>query len=437
MPTEAVIEILSADGNLQVTGTGGIGYGLSATGALTLTSDAQNHPQPMVIGSVSVTGQNPVLTYKANGRINVERVSVSGSTFTFNLRAQSSGSIGVQYWIFDSAAQSIKDPTMAGLVAEVRDEFGVVTFDATMAAMRVYDAIETAKPSSDVPFGSFVNLNDTTTITVPPGKVYAVAQSTPCFQFLTYDRGGYSNAQQRPTTAIRDDETEPGGVFNWRQQALQSYHSTGGYTSANTIEVGMTRFENFDLGWQPASSTPRNDVYGQARWLIVDVTNFTAAAPINPTQINVGVNATSRSVTTGGASTISQSVTPSVTASASGGSGSYSYLWEFVSGASEVVANGAANGASFSTSTANQPQGSTRSAIWRVRVTDSNGVVGYGPDVTFSHVAQAYTVDVTPDPISLSDQSATSNDPSAYTAGTFFQITGINTAITLRFDVTP
>ncbi len=428
-----MIEILSESGHLQVTGTGGIGYGLSATGAVTLTSDAQNHPQPMVIGSVSVTGQNPVLTYKANGRINVERVSVSGSTFTFNLRAQSSGSIGVQYWIFDSAAQSIKDPTMAGIVAEFRDEFGVVTFDATMAAMRVAEAVETPKTANEIPFGRFIDLSDTQTITVPAGKVYAISQATPSFVNTTYDQGGYSNSQNKPDTVVLDPEDDPNqGSFNWRQQVLQYYHSTGGYTSANTIEVGLTRFEYFDLGWRPAYDQPSINVYGQARHLIVDVTNFTAAAPINPTQINVGVNATSRSVTTGGASTISQSVTPSVTASASGGSGSYSYLWQFISGASEVLANGAANGASFSTSTANQPQGSTRSAIWRCRATDTNGVVGYGPDVTFSHVAEAFSVDVTPDPFSIANFAPNSAAETAYGTPRVFQITGINQAISLR-----
>ena len=418
-----------------MTGSGGIGYGLSATGALTMNNDGQTHPQPMVVTTVNVTGTNPVLAYKANGRINVERVSASGSNYAFVLRAQSSNAIGLQYWAFDTASSSIKDPTMAGIVAEIADEYGVKTFDLTMAAMRVMDAIETGKPSSDVPYGGFVDLSATTTITVPAGKVYAIAQATPCFQFLTYDKGGYSNSQTKPNTAIRDDETDPGGggVYRWRQQALQSYHSTGGYSSSNTIEVGMTRFENFDLGWQPASSTPRNDVYGQARHLIIDVTNLTSAGGVSPTIITVGVNALTRSVTNGGASTISQSSTPAVTASVSGGTGPYSYAWQFVSGDASVGANGSSTGQSFSTSTTNQPAGTIRRAIYRCRVTDAGGFVGFSPDVTFEHTAEAYSVDVTPAAITLNDQNTSTNEPAGYTAGTFFQITDINTAITLRF----
>jgi hypothetical protein len=430
--TEAIIEILSATGTVQVTSTGGIGYGLSAVGSVTLTADPQNYPQPMVIASVSVQGQNPVFAFKSAGRINVERVVVSGSTFTFRVRAQSSNPVGLQYWIFDTAAASAKDPTMAGLVAEIRDEYGVVTFDATAAAMRAPESITTPKTPDMIPSGNFVSLTDTQTFSVPSGRVYAVAQSTPSFVFLQHDTGAYSNSQSQPSTGPVLGDEEPPEQFRWRQQALQSYHSTACFIDANTIEVGLTRFENFNLGWRPAGEQPRLDVYGQPRHLIIDVTNFTSAGPVNPTIINVSANATSRTVSTGGATTISQSVTPAVTVSASGGSGSYSYLWQFVSGASEVVANGATNQASFSTSTTNQPQASTRSAIWRCRVTDSNGVVGYGPDVTFSHVAEAYTVDVKLDPIDWADFNVITNENYAVNNHNGQNATGINQPVTLR-----
>ncbi|WP_425985845.1 hypothetical protein [Brevundimonas sp. TWP1-2-1b1] len=434
MAGEAIIEILSNSGRLQVTGSGGIGYGLSATGALTMNNDGQTHPQPMVVTTVNVTGANPVLAFKANGRINVERISVSGSNYAFALRAQSSNAIGLQYWVFDSAASSIKDPTMAGIVAEIRDEYGVVTFDATMAAMRVVDAIETAKPSSEIPYGNIVNLNDTTTINVPSGRTYAIAQATGCFQFLTYDTGGYSNSETRPNIPIRDADGGDGGggFYRWRQQALQSYQATSGYTGANTIEVGITRFENFDLGWQPASSTPHNDVHGQARHLIIDVTNFTSAGGISPTIINVGVNATTRSVTTGGAETISQSTTPSVTASVSGGTAPYSYVWQYVSGSTDLSLIGA-NSATFATTTYSQPAGSIRRAIYRCRVTDAAGFVGFSPDVTFEHVAQAYSVDITPDPLALTNISLYTNEPSGYTNDCDFRVWGINQTINLQF----
>jgi hypothetical protein len=431
--SDAIFEILSETGNLQVTGSGGIGYGLSATGAVSMVNDGATHPQPMVVAQVSVNGVNPVFAYKANGRICVERTSVSGSTFTFYLRAQSNVAIGVQYWIFDTATTSVKDPTMAGIAAEIRDEYGVVTFDATMAAMRVSEAVETPKSSSSVPYGRVVDLSDTTTITVPAGRTYAIVQSTPAFVFTTYDMGGYSNSENQPNQPIIDPEdgTEPGsGLYRWRQQSLQSYQVTGGYTGGSTIEVGLTRFEYFDLGWQPASSTPFIQVYGQARHLIIDVTNFTSAGGISPTIVTAGVNATSRSVTNGGAETISQSTTPVVTVSASGGTAPYTYLWEFVSGSQDVYGYGTSS-ASFYTGTNNQPAGSVRSAIYRCRVTDANGYVGYSADVTFSHTAQTYQNDYVPDALALVPLTFVSNEDHASTSDVT-DLTGFNQAITLR-----
>lgn len=431
------MEIYGESGNLQVTGSGGVGYGLSATGAVTLVSDNASHPQPMVVATVTVTGTNPVFSYKATGNICVARTTVNGSTFTYSLRAQSNQPIGLQYWIFDSATAATKDPTMAGIVAEFRDEFGVLTFDATMAAMRVVNVIETDKTPATVPFGGVASIGDTTSITVPSGKVYAIVQATPSFVFTTYDNGGYSSSQQAPQDLGIGLENEPGPGTRWRTQTLESFQATGGYNGSNTIRVGLSRFEYFNLGWVPVDSEPFINVWGQPRHLIIDVTNFTSAGPINPTVVNGSVNATSRSVTTGGASTITQSVTQAVTATASGGSGSYSYLWERVTGSTSVVANGSSTSASFSTSTLNQPQNSTRSAVWRCRITDSNGVVGYAPEVTFNHVASAYTApDPHPDTLNWGNISQSSTAQTVWADTVELTVTGITQAITLRGTIT-
>jgi len=176
MANNVTLEIYSEDGDVQVLGDGGIGFGLSATGNLTLVDDGAAHPQPMVVGTVTVTGTNPILAWKGVGAICLERITVSGSTFTFRLRAKSSTNIGLQYWVFDTAASATKDPTMAGIEAAFYDQYGVTTFDATMAAMRIVDAIETPKDSEVLPVGNFANLGGYTNVTVPSGKVYAVVQ---------------------------------------------------------------------------------------------------------------------------------------------------------------------------------------------------------------------------------------------------------------------
>ena len=427
---EAVLEVLSESGHLQITGTGGIGYGLSHTGNLSLVNDGATHPQPMVVGSVTVTGVNPVFAFKGSGRICVERTTVNGGQFTFNLRAQSNVPIGVQWWVFDTAATSVKDPTMAGIAAEFYDEFGVMTFDATMAAMRVADAIETPKTPNDIPFGAWSSLEDTTTIPVPPGKVYAIAQTTPAFVMTTYDTGSYGTGQYPPELNIGDGEPPLNGT--WRYQNLESYQATGGYTGADTISVGLTRFEYWP-GWNSWDSTPFINVWGQARHMIIDVTNFTSAGGISPTVVTGGVNATTRSVSTGGSATISQSTTPAVTVTASGGTAPYTYLWQFVSGNDQVLGAGSYAQTTFSTTTLNQPAGTTRSAVYRCRITDANGFVGFSPDVTFEHVAQTYSVDVTPDGTTWGPITINTNEPSGW-FGTTSAITGINQPITLRVE---
>lgn len=436
MANNVTLEIYSEAGDVQILGDGGIGFGLSATGNLTLVNDGQAHPQPMVVGTVTVNGSNPILAWKGVGAICLERITVSGSTFTFRLRAKSNTNIGLQYWVFDSAATATKDPTMAGIEAAFYDQFGVTTFDATMAAMRIMDAIETPRDSEVIPVGQFANLGGYTNVTVPSGKVYAVVQSTAGFVMTTYDTGAYSNSQTQPNQIEIGDGQEPGPGMRWRYQRLESYQSTGGYTSANNIRVGMTQFEQWEVGWQPASSEPHLNVYGQARHMIVDVTNFTSASAPNPTVVTGGVNATSRSVTTGGADPIAQSVTPSVTCSPSGGTAPYSYLWERISGDTTVVANGSATGASFSTSTASQPQSTTRSAVWRCRITDNNGIVGYAPEVTFTHVAQAYTApDYVLDATNWANISQSVTGDAIATQNPYLTLSGITAPVTLRATI--
>jgi len=434
MANGVTLEIYSENGGVQVLGDGGISFGLSAANSITLNADPINHPQPMVVGKVVVTGTNPVLAWKATGNICLERITNSGSTFTFNLRAQSSQPIGLQYWVFDTTARSTKDPSMADIEAAFYDEYGVATFDATMSAMRVVDAIVTPKDSDTIEVGRFPSIGGSTNITVPTGKVYAVVQSTAGFVMTTYDTGSYSNSQQQPQEIDLGDGQGPPPGFRWRYQHLESYQSTGGYSSANVIKCGMTRFESWPVGWQPASSTPHKDVFGQARHMIVDVTGFTAAAIPNPTVVSGSVNASSRSVTTGGAAVIAQSSTAAVTCSASGGTAPYAFAWEWVSGDTTVVANGSATSAAFSTQTLSQPQATTRQAVWRCRITDQNGIVGYAPEVTFTHIASSYSIDVAPDPVSFTPITINSNDPDVAWIGTVQTISGITQAITLRIE---
>jgi hypothetical protein len=432
----AVFEIYSEAGTLQATGTQGVSFALASTGNVTLVDDGQTHPQPLVAASITVTATNPVLAYNAPVHTNVIYQSSSGSTHTFWLRARSNSPVGVQYWIFDTAQGSMIDSTMTGIEFALWDELGVKTFDAKTAMLRVATTHETTMPQDgDVPFGNNPGGVGTNVaqIAVPAGRTYAVIQSTGAFINTMYDTGSYSNSSNPPSQVVvrPDDPDGSGPSSNWRYQNLESYHSSA-LNNGNTITVGMTQFERWS-GWYPRGSTPHFNVNGQARHTIIDVTGYVSSGPVNPGTVTVNVNATSRSVSTGGAAVISYSTTPSVTASASGGTAPYAYSWQRTIGSELIEANGSVTSAAFSTGTANQAQDTTRDANWRCRVTDAAGRVGYSPEVTFTHVAQAFSQSVTPTPVgTLAAITPSTASHIAYGTPRDFRITGITQAITLR-----
>ena len=221
MANDVTLEIYSEDGGVQVLGDGGITFGLSHADSVVLTDDGANHPQPMVTAAVTVTGTNPVFAFKANGNINVDRVTVSGSTFTFRLRAQSSQPIGLQYWIFDTAAAAAKDPSMADIEAAFYDQYGVKTFDAAASMMRAVDVINTGSPPEDIPHG-YADLAALSEYEQPQGRVYAVVQSTGAIAMTQYDTGAYSYSQFPPGGPEIGDGSEPGPGARWRYQRLES-----------------------------------------------------------------------------------------------------------------------------------------------------------------------------------------------------------------------
>lgn len=66
-----------------------------------------------------------------------------------------------------------------------------------------------------------------------------------------------------------------------------------------------------------------------------------------------------------------------------GGQTPYSYLWELVSGASATPNNSTSGSTTFSRSVSvSTGQSETRTGVYRCRVTDSNGLVIYGPNCT-------------------------------------------------------
>lgn len=428
--SDVLIEFLSEAGHAQALGKDAFGLGLLTHGAITLVSDNMTHPQPMVVGQVTVSGVNPVLAFKANRQVNVYGVSSGAGSFTFYFRAQSPAAMGLQYWVFDTAGQAMRDPSLADIEAAIYDEFGVKTFDMTMLFMAVAGVIETPSPPNEIPFGfGGGSLGDYVDMTVPAGRTYAIVQSTPFFLATTYDTGSYGTGQYPPELNIGDGEPPLG--MTWRHQTLESYYSTGGYVNASTIRAGITAFE-FWQQWNPRDATPHLDMHGQCRHLVIDVTGLPSTPMPNPSAPSVSISAATRSVSVQSATAVTTN-TPAVSITISGGAAPYTINWVRQSGSTLVVPNGSTTATSFSTRVVNQTPGTSVSAIYVANITDAVGATRASDPVTFTHTVGA--IDKMPDAVTLNGMSpSTTSNILGDTASNAIQITGINAPITLRWE---
>ena len=404
------------DGSLQVS-TADQALQLATFGALVLQDDGGTHPQPIVIGSVTIAGVNPVLAFRGqtDAEINIYRIVSSGGNWTFYFRCRSSTAVGLIYWIFDATGQALMLGTDVGLV--MKDSTGVKTFDSRAWALNIVDHV--------VVEGAFTQSRSAS------GRSYAAIQSSLGYIQSQEDLGGYSSSENPPNEAQLGEPQDPRPLGTaWAYMRGQAWHSTARATSDGGLIIGATAFENYS-GWYANSILPSDSAFGTTRHSIVDVTGLPSATMPTPGSVSVSVSASLREVTVS-ASSPASTISPVVTASASGGTAPYAYEWYRREGGGGVGAYGPTDQASFRTQTANQPPGSTYEETWGCRVTDAVGVVGYSPDVVFRHIVQA--IDLTPDAISYANVATVTNDAIGFAGVASKQITGVSQVITLRLE---
>lgn len=409
-------ESWTEDGRPQVNSTYGV-WGLVSVGSTTLYDDGMTHPQPLVRATVTITGSAPIIAIRPVGTaaVGLEYSNKVGNTFTFSFISQSSSPVTINWWVFDNTDAAMIDASMDDVGGRVYNTYGQKVFDASMSMLRPITAL--------APTG-----RNTSSYTIPSGKSYAVAFSGLSLYRANLDTGNYSNSATRPDIIESPiEEGEPPTTANWRQQELWGELGMVSF-NGNTISAGMTRFERY-TDWYPFSSLPREDLYGNMGFTIVDVTDFVGGGGTSPGTITVSANATLREVTI---SSAGDSVTPAVTISISGSSGTSDITWLKRSGSSSVVANGATNTTTFNTKVIGQAAGTTVESVWYARVI-RGGITGYSPDITFRHIAGA--TDTTPDTITAFNLlQVQSNDPDVAWSTSPRQITGINAPIALRVE---
>jgi hypothetical protein len=245
------------DGNTVQIDQDYAGFALRQKGSVNMIYDTDPHPNPMRIGSVTVTGaQNPIVAFNGPAAIAMHGVQVSGSTRTFQFRAQSSSDFTMNYWVFDNAAVGQGINTGFGLQVFKAD--GTLAWDSNMKTLRVVDVINITPPT-DTQFlnsGGLGMFGYTESIPVPAGRVYAAVQGT------FYFAGTQIDARRTP------GNVPPGFKF----MDLNSYHSAAN-VGATTAAAGMYRFESGS--YLHAESTPDTvNTDGDLMHWIVDVTGY-------------------------------------------------------------------------------------------------------------------------------------------------------------------
>lgn len=360
-------------------------YQLASIGSVLLTDSGFNRPQPIVIGQVTVSGTNPILAFRAaNGApVTVRSVSASGSSVTYEFQAQSATAVGVVYWCFDvatNAGAQITGPRM-----RTWTEQGVKTFDSAAFAMRLAST------------GSGANV--------------AVIQSMYANKW-TFENMGNT------------------GDGFWVVKSTR-FQTAARFNSNGTIDTGLLQYETQTVRTNPANGMPNDEEWGNSSHTFIDVAGLPSATMPSQNGLGVGLSASLREVTVSSA-TATSTISPSVTATPSGGVAPYQFEWYRRQGGGGVGAYGATNEASFRTQTANQPPNSTYEETWGCRVTDATGKVGYSPDVVFRHIVQG--IDLTPDAISYANVSNTTVESIGFAGVPSKQVNGISQQITLRAE---
>lgn len=341
-----------------------------------------------------VTGVNPVVAVATPGAVGANRyrgvgvlsATRSGSTWTYRIlisNNESNADFTFTYWIFD-----VPQPVTSGVGAEAYDPSGVLVWSTAAAVLE--------------PVNGFAS-----------GRRYAALHG------LRIDLG----------ESFGDDFNNP--TVAWTYSSEMAFAATSG-TACGTVNIVLANGVSNGLQSPNYPGTGLNGfgITNPTLWL--DVTNLPIEALPDPGSPTVTVNATTRAVTTS-ATTNQTTTTPAASVTASGGTAPYTYQWLMVEGSSLVTANGASNSASFSTVSANQAPGTVREAVWRCRVQDAAGAVGYSPEVTFRHTVNQ--VDLVPDAItSLAVVNGVSNADQEWFGVDYRRITGIDAPVTLRVE---
>lgn len=252
-----------------------VSLALSAKGSINMTLDPATHPQPMRIGTVTVTGDNPIIAFRPSTPgiyVNLLRQSRNGNQWTFHFRALAGANFTLNYWTFDKPERALHRSDGFGF--QVFRDDGSVAFDASSRPLRVVGVIDLPPPADGEGVSGRGGLARTGAVEVPTGRTYAIVQGSFCFVPVMFNDGWITS----PTGEHQEELPPEGG---WGEQphdatgkmmVLETYHSGGGFNGSQ-IEAGLVRFEYF-RGAYALGQDEHSLTYGDLMHWVVDVTNY-------------------------------------------------------------------------------------------------------------------------------------------------------------------
>ncbi len=235
---------------------------MSAKGSITMTLDPATHPQPMRIGSVTVTGDNPIIAFAPSTPgvfVNLLRQSRNGDQWTFHFRAQAGANFTLAYWTFDKPERAMTGGDGFGI--QVFRDDGGIAFDSGMKPLRVVEVADLDPPADGDGISSRGRLQRLVTMDIPAGQTYAIVQGSFCYTELMFNVGRLDP----------DGPTLPGNP-GIKQMTLEGYHSAG-TINGGRVQAGLARFEAF-TGNYTGSTQEVSRTHGDLMHWIVDVTNY-------------------------------------------------------------------------------------------------------------------------------------------------------------------
>jgi len=235
------LSVLNTASTYQITESY-IGFGLKASGTLTATATT---------GSVTISGcTTPLIAFYSSSDVKLYTAINASGTYTYSFRSFS-GSVTVNYFVFDKASSALGVSGTNGLV--VYDASGNMLFHSAMKPLRIVGAVNLGYPPETAPM---VDVDYRSTTTLTSGRTYALIEGTSLWR------------EEQLNTGLSPRPIAPGN--KWMEYT--SYYS-GGSVSSNIVYIGPAIKEKAFVE-VPTGTAETIRSYGSIQYWIIDVTNY-------------------------------------------------------------------------------------------------------------------------------------------------------------------